>query len=199
MTETQAGTANSAGASGQKYYGKYRGVVLDNADPMLMGRILAMVPDVSSLLPTSWCMPCVPGGGLQAGMLVVPSIGAGVWIEFEQGDPDYPIWSGCYWGSPAEIPALVHLSPPGLSSMTFQTTLQNGMVINDVPGPAGGIILKSTTGAAIIVNDTGIYLSNGKGAVVTLVGPTITISNGGAMINLAGPSVTINAGGMVIT
>ena len=62
------------------------------------GRILAMVPDVSSLLPTSWCMPCVPAAGLQAGMLAVPSIGAGVWVEFEQGDPDYPIWSGCLLG-----------------------------------------------------------------------------------------------------
>jgi hypothetical protein len=175
-TGTDAETAKAAGGKGQKFYGKYRGVVLDNADPMLMGRILAMVPDVSSLLPTSWCMPCVPGAGLQAGMVVVPSIGGGVWIEFEQGDPDYPIWSGCFWGSAAELPALAHLSPPGLSSMTFQTTLQNGIVINDVPGPAGGIILKSTTGAAIIVNDTGIYISNGQGAVITLIGPTVSVN-----------------------
>ena len=63
-----------------------------------------------------------------------------------------------------------------MSSLTFQTTLQNGIVINDVPGPAGGIILKSTTGAAIIVNDTGIYISNGQGAIITLVGPTVTVN-----------------------
>jgi hypothetical protein len=173
---TQGAAGSTAGGTGRKYYGKYRGTVLNNADPMQMGRIMAMVPDVSSLLPTSWCMPCVPAAGLQAGMLVVPSIGAGVWIEFEQGDPDYPIWSGCFWGSAAEMPVLTHLSPPGLSSLTFQTTLQNGMVINDVPGPAGGIILKSATGAAIIVNDTGIYISNGKGAMITLVGPTVTVN-----------------------
>lgn len=170
------GMDTAAGGEGQKFYGKFRGVVLDNVDPMQMGRILAIVPDVSSLLPTSWAMPCVPGGGLQAGMLVVPSIGAGVWIEFEQGDPDYPIWAGCYWGSPAELPLLTHLSPPGLSSMTFQTTLQNGIVVNDVPGPAGGIILKSATGATLIVNDTGIYIQNGQGAAITLVGPTVSIN-----------------------
>jgi hypothetical protein len=173
---TSAGSSNEVGGTGRKYYGKYRGVVLDNVDPMQIGRIMAIVPDVSSLLPTTWCMPCVPAAGLQAGMLAVPSIGAGVWIEFEQGDPDYPIWTGCFWGSPAELPVLTHLSPPGLSSLTFQTTLQNGIVINDVPSPAGGIILKSATGAFIIVNDTGIYLSNGKGATITLVGPTVAIN-----------------------
>ncbi|HUO39648.1 MAG TPA: phage baseplate assembly protein V [Mycobacterium sp.] len=179
---SQGDVSTTAGGTGQKYYGKYRGVVLDNADPMLMGRILAIVPDVSTLLPTTYCMPCVPAAGLQAGMLAVPSIGAGVWIEFEQGDPDYPIWSGCYWGSPPELPLLTHLSPPGLSSLTFQTTLQNGIVINDVPGPAGGIILKSTTGAMIIVNDTGIYLSNGQGATITMLGPTVAINVAGLVV-----------------
>jgi hypothetical protein len=176
---TASGTTASgttAGGTGQKYYGKYRGVVLDNVDPMQIGRILAIVPDVSSLLPTSWCMPCVPAAGLQAGMLVVPSIGAGVWIEFEQGDPDYPIWTGCFWGSTAELPALAHLSPPGMSSMTFQTTLQNGILVNDLPGPAGGIVLKSATGAFISVSDTGIYISNGQGATITLIGPTVAIN-----------------------
>jgi hypothetical protein len=49
-------------------------------------------------------------------------------------------------------------------------------VVSDLPGPTGGIMLKSTTGAAIIVNDTGIYLSNGKGATITLVGPTVSIN-----------------------
>jgi hypothetical protein len=175
--ETTSQNGNlTAGASGRKYYGKYRGTVLSNVDPMQMGRIMAMVPDVSSLLPTSWCMPCVPAAGLQSGVLAVPSIGAGVWIEFEQGDPDYPIWTGCFWGSAAELPVLTHLSPPGLSSFTVQTTLQNGIVVNDVPGPAGGIILKSALGASIIVNDTGIYIQNGKGAAIALVGPTVTVN-----------------------
>jgi hypothetical protein len=182
MTDTRAAVpdharpSEDAGGAGRKFYGKYRGTVLDNVDPMQMGRITAMVTDVSSLLPTTWCMPCVPAAGLQAGVVAVPSIGAGVWIEFEQGDPDYPIWTGCFWGSAAELPALAHLSPPGLSSFTVQTTLQNGIVVNDVPGPAGGIILKASTGAAIIVNDTGIYLSNGQGATISLVGPTVAIN-----------------------
>jgi len=148
---------------------------------MQMGRIQAIVPDVSSVALTSWCMPCVPVAGIQTGVFTVPPIGAGVWIEFEQGDPDYPIWTGCYWGSAAEVPAMAHLVPPALFGITMQTTLQNGIVISDVPGPTGGIMLKSTTGATIIVNDTGIYIQNGKGASIVMTGPTVTI-NAGAMV-----------------
>ncbi len=60
----------------------------------------------------------------------------------------------------------------------MQTPLQNGITINDVPGPTGGIMIKSATGATLIVNDTGIYIQNGKGASITMVGPTVTVNNG---------------------
>jgi uncharacterized protein involved in type VI secretion and phage assembly len=166
----------------KKFYGKYRGTVINNVDPMLIGRIQVMVPDVSNFVPTSWAMPCVPVAGIQNGTYAVPIIGSGVWVEFEQGDPDYPIWAGCFWGSAAEVPAMARLAPPALSSFTIQTALQNGVLISDVPGPTGGIMLKSTTGAMIIVNDTGIYIQNGKGASIIMVGPSVTINQGAMVI-----------------
>jgi uncharacterized protein involved in type VI secretion and phage assembly len=165
----------------EKFLGKYRATVINNVDPMQMGRIQLMVPDVSHVALSSWAMPCVPVAGIQTGSFWVPPIGAGVWAEFEQGDPDYPIWVGGFWGSPAEVPALARIVPPAISGFTVQTTLQNGIVISDVPGPTGGIMLKSTTGAAIIVNDTGIYIQNGKGASIVMVGPTTTV-NAGALV-----------------
>lgn len=165
-----------------KYYGKYRGVVMNNVDPMQMGRLMVQVPDVAGLAPSSWAMPCVPIAGIQNGMVALPIIGSGVWVEFEQGDPDYPIWTGCFWGTAAEIPALALTVPPAVPGITFQTPLQNGITINDVPGPTGGIMLKSTTGATIIVNDTGIYIQNGKGASIVMAGPTVTINNGALVI-----------------
>ena len=72
---------------------------MNNVDPMQIGRIQAIVPDVSGPLPTSWAMPCLPVAGINTRLFTVPQIGAGVWIEFEQGDPDYPIWVGGYWGT----------------------------------------------------------------------------------------------------
>ena len=168
--------------AGQKFYGKYRATVLNNIDPMQIGRIQVIVPDVSNVIPTSWAMPCVPVAGIQMGMYTVPPIGSGVWVEFEQGDPDYPVWVGCFWGTAAEVPALARMVPPAVPGITFQTTLQNGVTINDVPGPTGGIMLKSATGATIIVNDTGIYIQNGKGASLVLTGPTVTVNNGALVV-----------------
>jgi hypothetical protein len=166
----------------RRYYGKYRGTVLNNVDPMQIGRLLAMVPDVLGLTPSTWAMPCVPVAGLQAGVYSVPPIGSGVWVEFEQGDPDYPVWVGSYWGSAAEVPALARTVPPAINGLAIQTTLQNGLVISDLPGPTGGIMLKSASGATLIVNDTGIYLQNGKGASIVLVGPSVTVNQGALVV-----------------
>jgi uncharacterized protein involved in type VI secretion and phage assembly len=165
-----------------RYYGKYRGTVLNNIDPMQMGRLQVQVPDVAGLIPTSWALPCFPAGGKQMGVYMLPQIGAGVWVEFEQGDPDYPIWSGCWYGSVAEVPVLGLMGIPVSPNMVIQTAAQNAIVLSDVPGPTGGIMLKSTTGAMLIVNDTGIFIQNGKGAMITLVGPTVMINNGALTI-----------------
>ena len=127
-------------------------------------------------------MPCVPIAGKQMGSYFVPQIGSGVWVEFEQGDPDYPIWTGCFWGSSAELPVLALAGNPISPSIVLGTGLMNTVAVSDVPGPTGGILLKSTTGAFIMVNDTGIYIQNGKGASVTMVGPTVTINEGALVI-----------------
>ena len=168
----------------QKFYGKYRGTVINNIDPMQIGRIQVIVPDVS-IIPGTWAMPCVPIAGKQEGIFCIPQIGAGVWVEFEQGDPDYPIWVGGFWGLAAEVPALA-LVPPAIppgQNIVLQTTLQNTLLVSDAPPTpiTGGIVLKSTTGAMIVVNDSGIYIQNGKGASIMMVGPAVTI-NAGAMV-----------------
>ncbi len=164
-----------------KYFGIYRGTVVNNIDPMQLGRITVIVPDVSGVIPSTWAMPCVPIAGKQMGTYMVPQIGAGVWLQFEGGDPDHPVWTGGWWGIAAEVPALALAGVPADPNIVLQTTLQNAVVLSDLPGPTGGIMLKSTTGATIIVNDTGIYIQNGKGASIIMTGPTVTI-NAGALV-----------------
>jgi uncharacterized protein involved in type VI secretion and phage assembly len=172
------GKENVDSSESQKYYGKYRATVVNNVDPLQIGRLLVQVPDIEGLFPSSWAMPCFPVSGKQMGAYMIPQTGAGVWVEFEQGDPDYPIWSGCWYGSAAEVPTLALAGNPLSPNIVLQTGLQHAIVISDLPGPTGGIMLKSTSGATLIVNDTGIYIQNGKGAMLTLVGPTVTINNG---------------------
>ena len=164
-----------------KFYGKYRGTVLNNIDPEFRGRLLCAVPDVLGPgVPSSWCEACAPLAGptgAPMGAYFVPPIGAGVWVEFEQGDPGYPIWSGCRFGI-GDIPTLAMAGLPVSPSIVLQTAGQNMIAISDLPGPTGGIMLKSTTGATLIVNDTGIYIQNGKGAMLTMLGPTIDMNAG---------------------
>jgi len=166
----------------KKFLGKFRGTVVNNIDPEQRGRIQVVVPDVSALGLTTWAMPSLPIGGLQTGVFSIPVVGSGVWVEFEQGDLDYPIWVGTFWGSTVEVPALSHAIPPGTPGIVMQTPLQNGLLISDVPGPTGGILIKSATGAAILVNDTGIYIQNGKGASIVMTGPSVNINQGALTI-----------------
>ncbi len=177
----------SDNGSNGKFYGKYRGTVMNNVDPEMRGRLMLSVPDVVGLLPSSWAEPCVPLAGPTGppmGMYLVPPIGAGVWVEFEHGDPSHPIWSGCRWGSPSDIPTMAKAGNPADPNIVIQSLLQHMIMVSDMPpSPAtGGIILKSTTGAMIVVNDSGIYISNGKGASIMMVGNTVTINNGALVV-----------------
>lgn len=180
----------------KKYLSKYKGVVINNIDPQGLSRLQLEVPEVHSLLPTTWAEACIPLAGptgLPMGVCMVPPIGTGVWVEFEHGNPDKPIWVGCRWGSRSDIPPIAQAGNPANPDIVIQSLLQQAIVVSDMPPSApppvmppvpttGGIILRSTTGASIVVNDAGIFISNGKGATINMVGPTITINNGALVI-----------------
>ncbi len=159
----------------KRYYGKYRATVRDNVDPQAQGRLMLQVPDVLGNVPSSWALPCLPAVGAQMGVFVLPAIDSTVWAEFEQGDPGYPIWTGGYWGSAAEVPALALAAPPGMQNILLQTTEENALLITDTPGPEGGIVLRSSGASTLIVNDTGIFLTNGT-ASITLIGATVAVN-----------------------
>jgi hypothetical protein len=177
----------------EKFYGKYRGMVVSGLDPEGRGRILAQVPDVLGMGISTWAMPCVPFAGLQMGMYIVPPPNAGVWIEFEKGDPDYPIWTGCWWGSRLEVPLTAQTAPPALPIILLETALKNGFVVSDTPVPvipplpiglpAGGIILRSGT-SYIRIDATGI----------SIFGPKVTI-NGVALVDINSAALTVTGPG----
>ncbi|MBC6463315.1 phage baseplate assembly protein V [Actinomadura sp. HBU206391] len=164
-----------------RYLGKFRGTVVNNVDPMNMGRLQARVPDVLGDTPSTFAMPCLPVAGPRMGQYVMPPVGAGVWIEFEQGDPSYPIWTGCWYGSAAELPAEALAGLPAQPNIVLQTQGQRTIVLSDLPGGMG-ITLKTATGAAIVINDAGILITNGQGASISLSGPTVTVNDGALIV-----------------
>ncbi len=175
-------------STGRKFYGKFRGTVANHIDPLGLGRIQVLVPDVSTTTISSWALPCFPWGGgtPTGGMFSVPLPGAQVWVEFEKGDPDSPIWTGCFAKTTKDIAsdARTTLPPAGavFPGLTFQTPGRHVFQISDMPGPTGGIQLRTRSGAMIAITDLGITITNGKGATITMLGKTTDINSGALTI-----------------
>ena len=154
-----------------EFYGKYRGKVESNVDPMMLGRIQVSVPAVLGGGSLGWAMPCTPYGGSGVGFFAVPPVGANVWVEFEGGDPDYPIWSGCFWGT-GEVPAV-----PAQAGIKVLKTDGATITMNDLP-VVGGVTIETTMGMKISMTAQGMEITNGQGATLKLTGPQISINNG---------------------
>lgn len=157
--------------SGPPFHGKFRGKVTDNRDPLMLGRLRVKVPDVYGDQESGWAMPASPYAGNGVGLFLIPPADASVWVEFEHGDPDYPIWAGCFWAA-GEVPA-----SPGVAEMKVLKTDTATITINDLPG-AGGVTIETTTGMKIKIDATGIEINDGLGASIKLTGPQVSINDG---------------------
>ncbi len=115
----------------EKYFGKYRGKVTNNIDPMRLGRVQISVPSILGDGRLSWAMPCVPYAGMQVGFFAIPPINANIWVEFEGGNIDYPIWTGCFWGK-GEFPPVPN--PAASPEIMFFKTKSITLTCSDVPG-----------------------------------------------------------------
>jgi uncharacterized protein involved in type VI secretion and phage assembly len=165
---------------GKRFYGKYRGTVVDNVDPEQRGRLMVQVGDVGGVLPSTWALPCLPFAGPAQGFFAVPPVQASVWVEFEQGDPSYPVWTGCFWDEPATVPPLAMAGAPGVQQVVVQTQGEAILLMSDTPGPSGGIMLRTPT-AMLSISSSGIVLTNGQGASITMVGNSVAV-NGTALV-----------------
>jgi hypothetical protein len=169
-----------------QFFGKYRGKVVNNVDPEMLGRIVPLVPAVAEI-PLSWAMPCAPFAGSGVGLFALPPIGANVWIEFEGGDPNYPIWTGGFWGE-GEVPAKPAVPTTFMLKSELMTLslddLQAEMKL-EVTTPAG---MRS-----IRLNPEGITLSSDE-VTVSISENAIEARNAASGASVAPQGVTLKSG-----
>lgn len=172
-----------------RFYGKYRGFVVDNADPENLGRLNVNIPSVLGDEVTVWAMPCVPyGGDTNQGFLCIPDNEAGVWIEFEEGDLEFPIWVGTFWSKPggeSELPKPNDADGAEQDSVQdpptrkiIKTKKGHTIQFEDADGDELVMIIEATNGNVVTMNKEGIKITDGtNGNDVTLNTQGITISD----------------------
>lgn len=207
----------------RRFYGKYRGIVVDNADPNKLGRLKLQVPSVlGDEVVTGWALPCLPyGGDVNQGFWFIPEVGAGVWVEFEEGDLEFPLWVGTFWSEASgesEAPKPNDKDgaeqgnvqdPP--TSKIIKTKKGHTIQLEDADGAEQVIIQDNQNQHLISLNSTGIQIQDGTNnneIILNSDGMTFTDANGNQIIldnqgmtcqDANGNQVILQSAGMVLS
>ncbi len=189
------------------FYGKYRGFVVDNADPENLGRLKVKVPSVlGNDVVTGWAMPCTPyGGDVNQGFLFIPEVDAGVWVEFEEGDLEFPIWVGTFWSKPggeSELPKPNDTDgveegsvqdPP--TRKIIKTKKGHTLQFEDADGDEMVTVVEAVNGQVITLNQDGVRITDGaNGNSITLDSNGVKIEDKNSnIITMDASSVTIKS------
>lgn len=154
---------------GERYYGKYGGVVIDNADPLKLARLKVQVPTLMQGAEIGWARPALPFAGPGHGQVMVPKVDAMVWVEFEAGNLNQPIWSGCFYAE--------NQSAPG-------------------PSAPGGHVIATPKGHRVVLDDDGdkLVITHSGGAMLEMTASGITLSIGGSKMVMSNTAITFNEG-----
>ena len=205
MRELERAVAGLVHEAGHRYVGKYRGLVVDNADPEKLARVKVTVPSVFGPdVVTGWALPCVPVGGMAGqGWLAVPQVGAGVWVEFEEGDLEFPVVTGTFWSAPGgtpEVPPAIGVdgADAGITDPPTRTVLttSKGHTIQLEDADDGELIhiREAVHGHSILLDDQGIRITDGGGNHITMTADLFTVHSATALtIEAPGQALTIVA------
>lgn len=195
----------------RRYHGKHRGLVVDNADPEQLGRLKVQVPSVlGDEVVTGWALPCAPVGGMaDQGWLAVPQVGAGVWVEFEEGDPEFPVWVGTFWSRPggsSEVPrangpdgAPTEIVDPPTRTI-LKTAKGHTIQIEDADGADLILIHEATNGHTIALDAEGIRITDGAGNALSMTSDAFTLHSATTfIIDAPGQAVEIVADSIDLT
>lgn len=139
-----------------RFYSKYRGFVIDNDDPLKLNRLLLVVPVLNALETDGiWAFPSTIWGGKDYGVQLLPQKGDMVWVEYEMGDPEHPIWHHAGYAAdelPKEFETPNHYG--------FKTPLGSIILINDNEDAEEVLVKLSTKKEWIKINKDNLELES---------------------------------------
>lgn len=156
------------GLTSRPLYGKYRGIVTQVDAPTM--RIKAKVTALD-YVESGWAMPCVPYAGDSVGFAFLPEKDSAVWIEFEQGDVSYPVWTGGFW-------------------------LQ-GQAPSDAQ-PAVKVIVTKKHKVLLDDDEDSITIQDSNGNSVKLDSDGITLTRGSKTVQVSSGQVSVNGSALVV-
>ena len=170
-----------------RYFGKYRGTVVDNKDSTKRGRLKVAVPAVLGDLEV-WAMPCVPYAGDSVGLFSMPAAKSGVWVEFEAGDPSFPIWVGCFWAD-NETP---ESGDPDIKTWVTKSCVVRLDDKNDA--------VKVNNGNSVSIELTAEAVTKAGDTVSHTVSKSTVMSDAGhGKVEVASSSVKVNGGALEVS
>jgi uncharacterized protein involved in type VI secretion and phage assembly len=159
------------------YYAKYRGKVTNNEDPDREGRICVRVAAVLGGKEIFWALPSVPYAAKDVGFFFLPPVDSNVWIEFEGGNLQHPIWTGCFWNK-GEIPVLDNVSYKEVPSIKVIKTEKAMIKLNDLSEEGdGGVTIETNSGLKIVMNDSSIEISSSSTRSVKLTPDSVSVND----------------------
>lgn len=155
-----------------RFRGKFSGTVVDNNDSDRDGKLQISLPQILGDTQP-WARPCVPYAAQGLGLFIMPPKGTRVWVEFEDGNLDQPIWTGFEWpkgGAPAAKAEEMMIATP---SGTIKFNDQNDK----------GEIVITAGKMEIALGDGAVTIKSGDGATVELKGKSTAINGDGLEVD----------------
>jgi uncharacterized protein involved in type VI secretion and phage assembly len=194
------------------YFGKYRGKVVSNTDESGIGMLEVTVADVLGPTP-AWAMPSLPYAGPGVGWLMLPPVGADVWVDFERGDPLYPVWSGCFWDTQSPVAKSTSGRIKMLKTESFSLCIDSGQGDNAPPTATievnvgtrdrpqllsvafdkNGITLKNDQ-RIVLLGSNSVTVSTGDKSRVTVESGSVAIKNGDTTITVSSNAIDLKCG-----
>lgn len=156
----------------KRYYSVYRAQVTSNEDETGRGLIEVKVPNLfgDKPLPSKAEPRDFRGAGPSKGEFYPPEVGDWVYVEFEMGDPKFPIYSGGWYGT-GEVSSEFAYTANKPTSRGMVNKYGHVLKFVEVPGKEQ-FVLTSPAGHFLVLDDTkdaeAMYFIHKSGAQIQL-------------------------------